>query len=87
MRKDSENPADDMRPEYTRADLGPLVRGKYFKRVQESSNVVVLAPDVAAEFPNERAVNDALRGLIRRRNARRKPPASARKSKRRRSSG
>ena len=86
MSNDSENPADDMRPEYTRADLGPLIRGKYLKRVQESSNVVVLAPDVAAEFPNERAVNDALRGLIRRRKARRKPPASG-KNRRRRSSG
>ena len=86
MRKDSENAADDMRPEYTRADLGPLVRGKYFKRVQESSNIVVLDADVAAEFPNDRAVNDALRGLIRRRKARRKPPASG-KNRRRRSSG
>jgi hypothetical protein len=87
MKKDSENGSDDMRPEYTRADLGPLVRGKYFKRVQESSNVVVLEPDVAAEFPNDRAVNGALRGLIRRRKARRKPPASARKNGRRRASG
>ena len=84
MKKDSDDPGDDMRPEYTRADLGPLVRGKYFKRVQESSNIVMLDPDVAAVFPNDRAVNEALRGLIRRGNARRKPSASTRKSARRR---
>ena len=84
MKKDSEDSGNDIRPEYTRADLGPLVRGKYFKRVQESSNIVMLDPDVAAVFPNDRAVNDALRGLIRRGNASRKPPASSRKSGRRR---
>jgi hypothetical protein len=32
--------------------------------VRESSNIVVLDPDVAEAFPNAQAVNDALRGLI-----------------------
>jgi hypothetical protein len=53
------------RPEYRRADLGELVRGKYTKRIHESTNVVVLDPHVAKAFPNDEAVNSALRGLIR----------------------
>ena len=32
------------RPEYKRSDFGKLVRGKYAKRIQESTNVVVLDP-------------------------------------------
>jgi hypothetical protein len=52
------------RPEYKRADLGELVRGKYAKRIRESSNVIVLDPQVAKVFPNDKAVNSALRELI-----------------------
>ncbi len=64
MRKgDSER--DELRPEYRREDFGPMVRGKCAARVREASNVVVLDPDVAAAFPNARAVNEALRGLLR----------------------
>jgi hypothetical protein len=43
---------------------GGLVRGKYAERLRESSNVVVLAPEVAEVFPNADAVNRALRSLI-----------------------
>jgi len=52
------------RPEYQRSDFGELVRGKYAKRIRESTNVVVLDPDVAKAFPNDEAVNKALRGLM-----------------------
>ncbi|HEY0348053.1 MAG TPA: hypothetical protein VGC60_07835 [Pyrinomonadaceae bacterium] len=38
--------------EYKRSDLGELVRGKYAKRIRESTNVVVLDPQVAK--PSER---------------------------------
>lgn len=56
---------DDLREEYARSDFAkPLVRGKYAKRLSESSNVVVLDPEVAAAFPNEKAVNKALKSLI-----------------------
>lgn len=55
---------DELRPEYHREDFGPMVRGKYAARLKESSNVVLLDPDVAAAFPNAKAVNDALRGLL-----------------------
>ena len=65
MKKASRKPADDLRPEYKRADFGTLVRGKYAQRVVEATNVVVLEPQVAKAFPNDRAVNRALRGLLR----------------------
>ena len=52
------------RPEYKRSDFGELVCGKYAKRIQKSTNVVVLDPQVAKVFPNDQAVNNALRGLI-----------------------
>ena len=56
--------SDDLRPEYRREDFGPMVRGKYAARLKESSNIVVLDPEIAAAFPNTQAVNDALRGLL-----------------------
>jgi hypothetical protein len=64
MKKGKRRSADDLRAEYKRSDLGELVRGKYAARVAESCNVVVIDPQVARVFPNDRAVNDALRSLI-----------------------
>lgn len=52
----------DMREEY---DFSGAVRGKYAQRFREGSNVVVLDPDVAAEFTTAEQVNEALRVLIR----------------------
>ena len=40
-------------------------RGKYAARYAEGTNVVVLAPDVAAMFPDSIAVNEALRTFVR----------------------
>ena len=57
----SGKPVDEMRPEY---DFSGAVRGKYYKRYHQSSNVVVLEPDVAAHFKNASAVNKALRSLF-----------------------
>ncbi len=58
------NPSsDELRSEYQRSDFKRLVRGKYFTRVQQASNVVVLDPRVAALFPNSEAVNRALLSL------------------------
>ena len=51
---------DDILPEYD------FSRGKpnpYADRYTASENVVKLDPDVAAVFPDARAVNDALRAL------------------------
>jgi len=65
MKKDKETDKDELRPEYKRADFpGGFVRGKYAKRLKESSNIIVLRPEVAQVFPNEEAVNNALLSLI-----------------------
>jgi len=65
MKKVSRKPSDELRPEYKRSDFTSLIRGKYAERVSQATNVVVLEPTVARAFPNDRAVNDALRGLLR----------------------
>jgi hypothetical protein len=56
----------DLRPEY---NLGVLlkkgVRGKYANRFQGGTNLVLLAPDVAKAFQTDKAVNAALRLVIR----------------------
>jgi uncharacterized DUF497 family protein len=62
--KKAETRIDELRPEYQREDFGMMVRGKYAARTKESSNVVVLDPDVAEAFPNALAVNQALRALL-----------------------
>ena len=51
-----------MRGEY---DFSPAARGKYYRRYLESTNVVVIEPDVHKRFKNSAAVNAALRALIR----------------------
>ena len=55
---------DDLRPEYDFSQLKGGVRGKYTERYLEGTNLVLLDPDVAAAFPDAKAVNDALRLLI-----------------------
>jgi hypothetical protein len=57
------------------------VRGKYAKLVRESTNVVILEPEVAKAFPNDEAVNRALRGLMS--TKRPAPPGSKRNAKKR----
>jgi hypothetical protein len=54
----------ELRPEYRREDLGKGVRGKYLKAYRAGTNLVLLRPEVAAAFPSEKAVNDALSSLI-----------------------
>ena len=56
---------DDLRPEYDASLLKNGVRGKYAEQYAAGTNLVRLAPDVAAVFPNEEAVNDALRLVMR----------------------
>jgi hypothetical protein len=65
MKKAKQTKKDELRTEYKRSDFsGSLVRGKYVKRLRESSNIIVLKPEVAEAFPNEEAVNTALLSLI-----------------------
>jgi len=55
---------DDLRPEYDLAKLKGGVRGKYAKRFQQGTNLILLSPDVARYFPDERSVNAVLRSLV-----------------------
>lgn len=60
---------DELRFGYDLSKLKGGVRGKYASRYAAGTNLVLLSPDVAEHFPDERSVNSALRRLIR--NARR----------------
>ena len=65
MKKNKTTDNDELRSEYKHSDfLDGLVRGKYAKQINESSNIIVLKPEVAQVFPNEEAVNNALLSLI-----------------------
>ncbi|MFZ0787492.1 MAG: hypothetical protein WA369_10440 [Candidatus Acidiferrales bacterium] len=56
---------DELRPEYNLDQLKGGVRGKYTARYKAGTNLVLLSPDVAKHFPDDRSVNAALRQLIR----------------------
>ena len=43
---------EEMRAEYRREDLGPLVRGKYANANVKATNVVVIDPGLTKVFPN-----------------------------------
>jgi hypothetical protein len=64
MKKAKSELNDWMRPSYKRSDFKKIERGKYAARLRKSTNIVVLDPEVAKVFPNNEAVNNALRGLI-----------------------
>ena len=51
---------DEILPEY---DFSKGRRNKYASRYAEGTNVVLLDPDVAKDFPDSSAVNEALRAL------------------------
>jgi hypothetical protein len=62
MKKKTSDQKDELLPEY---DLKALLKGgvcgKYTGKYRQGTNLVLLEPDVAGAFPTERAVNDALR--------------------------
>jgi len=55
---------DEMRSEYDFRSMKGGVRGKYVGRVRERTNIVVIEPAVVDAFPTERAVNEALKGVL-----------------------
>lgn len=55
---------DEVKAEYSRADLGQLERGKYAARYVKATNIVVIDPALTKAFPNNEAVNNALRSLL-----------------------
>ena len=63
--KSKNEKVDELRSHY---DLSSLinngVQGKYVNQYLEGTNLVLLAHDVAEEFPTEASVNEALRLVI-----------------------
>jgi hypothetical protein len=51
---------NDMLPEY---DFSKGIRGKYTKRYSKGTNIVMIEPELSKYFPDQKSVNDALRGL------------------------
>ena len=65
MKKSRYSKADDLRPEYDLKELFRSgVRGKYAKAYRAGTNLVPLDPDVRRVFRSDKAVNDALRLVI-----------------------
>jgi uncharacterized protein len=56
---------DELRREYDFVKLKGGIRGKYTARYKAGTNLVLLSPDVAEHFPDDKSVNTALRELIR----------------------
>lgn len=54
----------ELREEYDFSTMPIMPRGRYAPGKRVAKNLVVLAPDVAAAFPDDTSVNDALRLLL-----------------------
>ena len=64
MKNKAEKEHDELRQEYD-FDYSKAVRGKYCKRLlEEGANIIVLEPDLAENFTDSAAVNEALRSLL-----------------------
>jgi hypothetical protein len=61
MSQENKRDFDEMRSEY---DISGGVRGKYYDRYREGTNVILLERDVAEVFQDSDSVNRALRMLI-----------------------
>lgn len=65
MKARAKKSVDELRPEY---DLSQLlasgVKGKYAKRYEASTNLVLIEPEIHNEFRTAQEVNDALRLVI-----------------------
>jgi hypothetical protein len=64
MKKTNHPSTDDLRPEYDFTSMKGGVRGKYAVRTREATNIVLIEPEVTEAFPTERAVNEALKGVL-----------------------
>lgn len=82
MRKRRPAVDDEMPAELDFNRLGPGVRGKHYARLMRNSDIVRIAPDVHEAFPNEEAVNAALRSLIAKRNCKRAKAGGAKRAAR-----
>ena len=66
MKKNSIKKQDDyeLKEEYDLSKMSILPKGRFDPKHRIGNNVVVLEPDVAKAFPNDEAVNEALRLLL-----------------------
>jgi hypothetical protein len=64
MKKASHRKRDGLRREYDLSQLKGGVRAKYYRRFTAGTNLVLLDPDVARAFPTGKAVNEALRVIV-----------------------
>jgi hypothetical protein len=66
MKKNSTRPQDDyeLNDEYDLSKMSILPKGRFDPKRRIGNNVIVLEPDIAKAFPNDDAVNEALRLLL-----------------------
>jgi hypothetical protein len=66
MKKISTTKQDDyeLRDEYDLSKMTILPRGRFDPKRRIGTNVVVLDPEIAKAFPNDEAVNEALRIIL-----------------------
>ena len=64
MKEKTKSTDDELCAEYDLSKLTGRVRGKYVERYRADTNLVLLESDVQAAFPDAKAVNEALRMLM-----------------------
>ena len=66
MKKNSTKKQDDyeLREEYDLSKMTVIPKGRFDPKRRFGRNVIVLEPDVAKAFPDDEAVNEALRLLM-----------------------
>jgi hypothetical protein len=64
MSRSKPSAPDELRAEYDFSQLTGGVRAKYLRRYRAGTNLALLDPDVAAAFPTDEAVNQALRTVL-----------------------
>ncbi len=58
------NRANDEEDDIPEMDLSGGVRGKYYERYKQGTNVILLEPDLARVFHDSAVVNQALREYL-----------------------
>jgi hypothetical protein len=66
VKKNSIKKQDDyeLREEYDLSKMAILPKGRFDPKRRIGTNVVVLEPEIAKAFPNDEAVNEALRLIL-----------------------
>jgi len=66
MKKNSIKKQDDyeLNDEYDLSKMTILPKGRFDPKHRIGNNIIVLEPDIAKAFPNDQAVNEALRLLL-----------------------